>query len=41
MHGLPAGLYTCLSGFLEPGETVEEAVAREVRRVRRRLWRER
>jgi NAD+ diphosphatase len=25
-----AGLYTALAGFVEPGETVEEAVAREV-----------
>ncbi len=27
----PAGLYSALAGFLEPGETVEEAVRREVR----------
>jgi NAD+ diphosphatase len=25
-----AGMYTCLAGFLEPGETVEDAVRREV-----------
>jgi NAD+ diphosphatase len=30
MNGLPPGLYTCVSGFLEPGETIEEAAAREV-----------
>jgi NAD+ diphosphatase len=27
----PASLYSVLAGFVEPGETVEEAVAREVR----------
>jgi NAD+ diphosphatase len=27
----PAGNYSCLAGFLEPGETVEDAVRREVR----------
>jgi len=26
-----AGMYSCLAGFVEPGETLEEAVAREVR----------
>lgn len=26
-----AGMYTCLAGFMEPGETVEDAVRREVR----------
>lgn len=26
----PAGLYSCLAGYLEPGETVEEAAVREV-----------
>ena len=26
-----ASLYTCIAGFLEPGETVEEAVIREVK----------
>lgn len=26
----PAGMYTALAGFVEPGESVEEAVAREV-----------
>jgi NAD+ diphosphatase len=26
----PAGLYSCLAGFMEPGETVEDAVRREV-----------
>jgi NAD+ diphosphatase len=26
-----AGVYSCLAGFVEPGETLEEAVAREVR----------
>lgn len=27
----PKGMYSCLAGFLEPGETVEEAVRREIR----------
>jgi NAD+ diphosphatase len=27
----PAGMYSCLAGFMEPGETIEEAVAREVK----------
>lgn len=27
----PPGLYSCLAGFIEPGETVEHAVRREVR----------
>jgi ADP-ribose pyrophosphatase YjhB (NUDIX family) len=26
----PAGFVSCLAGFLEPGESLEEAVAREV-----------
>ena len=26
----PPGLFTCLAGFVEPGETIEEAVVREV-----------
>jgi NAD+ diphosphatase len=26
----PPGFYSCLAGFLEPGETLEEAVRREV-----------
>lgn len=26
----PAGLYSCLAGFLEPGETIEDAVRREL-----------
>jgi NAD+ diphosphatase len=26
-----AGMFSCLAGFVEPGETLEEAVAREVR----------
>ncbi|MGR3494413.1 NAD(+) diphosphatase [Citreimonas sp.] len=29
-HGWPAGLYSCLAGFVEPGETIEAAVRREV-----------
>ncbi|GAC1424989.1 MAG: hypothetical protein NVSMB5_19210 [Candidatus Velthaea sp.] len=28
--GLPAGMYSTLAGFIEPGESLEEAVAREV-----------
>ncbi|HEY0276435.1 MAG TPA: NAD(+) diphosphatase [Paenirhodobacter sp.] len=28
--GWPAGMYSCLAGFIEPGETVEAAVRREV-----------
>ena len=28
---MPAGMYSVLAGFVEPGESVEEAVAREVR----------
>ncbi len=28
--GWPEGMYSCLSGFMEPGETLEAAVAREV-----------
>ncbi len=27
----PPGLYSCLAGFVEPGESLEEAVAREVK----------
>ncbi len=27
----PAGMWSCLAGFVEPGETLEEAVSREVR----------
>ena len=27
----PTGMYSCLAGFLEPGETIEEAVRREIR----------
>lgn len=29
-HGWPAGMWSILAGFVEPGETLEEAVAREV-----------
>lgn len=29
-HGFPPGLYTVLAGFVEPGETIEETVSREV-----------
>lgn len=29
-RGWPAGLYSTLAGFVEPGETLEQAVAREV-----------
>jgi NAD+ diphosphatase len=28
--GWPAGMYSCLAGFVEPGETIEAAVRREV-----------
>jgi NAD+ diphosphatase len=27
----PKGMYSCLAGFVEPGETIEEAVKREIR----------
>lgn len=29
-RGWPAGMYSCLAGFVEPGETLEAAVRREV-----------
>ncbi|WP_262692075.1 NAD(+) diphosphatase [Kordiimonas aestuarii] len=29
-HHLPTGFYSALAGFMEPGETIEEAVAREL-----------
>lgn len=29
-HPWPEGMYSCLAGFVEPGETMEAAVAREV-----------
>ncbi|TNE61697.1 MAG: NAD(+) diphosphatase [Alphaproteobacteria bacterium] len=29
-HHLPPGMYSALAGFMEPGETIEEAVAREL-----------
>jgi NAD+ diphosphatase len=29
-HGFPTGRYSALAGFIEPGETIEEAVAREL-----------
>jgi NAD+ diphosphatase len=29
-HGWPDGLYSCLAGFVEPGESAEQAVVREV-----------
>lgn len=29
-HGWPEGRYSALAGFVEPGETIEEAVAREL-----------
>ena len=29
-HGWPEGFYSCLAGFMEPGETMEAAVRREV-----------
>lgn len=28
-HRFPAGMYSCLAGFVEPGETIENAVRRE------------
>ncbi len=28
-HHFPTGFYSCLAGFVEPGETIEEAVRRE------------
>ncbi len=30
-HGFPEGVYSTLAGFVEPGESLEQAVAREVR----------
>ena len=30
-HRFPPGLYSVLAGFVEPGETLEECVVREVR----------
>lgn len=30
-RGLPPGLYSTLAGFVEPGESLEEALAREIR----------
>jgi NAD+ diphosphatase len=27
----PSSMYSCLAGFVEPGETIEQAVVREVR----------
>jgi NAD+ diphosphatase len=30
-HRFQAGMWSCLAGYLEPGETIEEAVRREVR----------
>ena len=27
---IPQGIYTCLAGFMEPGETIEDAVRREI-----------
>ena len=30
-HGYPPGRYSALAGFIEPGESIEEAVARELR----------
>lgn len=31
MKAMPTGFYSCLSGFIEPCETIQEAVRREVR----------
>jgi NAD+ diphosphatase len=30
-HTYPEGVYSCLAGFVEPGESIEEAVCREVK----------
>ena len=30
-HRFPAGMYSALAGFVEPGETIEDCIAREVR----------
>lgn len=30
-HNFPAGMYSTLAGFVEPGESIEETVAREVK----------
>ena len=30
-HNFPEAFYSCLAGFVEPGETLEEAVRREVK----------
>src|SRR5262245_8847726 len=30
-HRFAAGMWSCLAGFIEPGETIEDAVRREVR----------
>jgi NAD+ diphosphatase len=30
-HSWPQGFYSALAGFIEPGETIEEAVAREIK----------
>jgi NAD+ diphosphatase len=30
-HRFQPGMWSCLAGFVEPGETIEEAVRREVR----------
>jgi NAD+ diphosphatase len=29
-HGFQPGVYSCIAGFVEPGETLEQAVAREI-----------
>jgi NAD+ diphosphatase len=29
-HHFPPGMYSCLAGFIEPGETIENAVRREI-----------
>lgn len=29
-HSFPAGMHTCIAGFLEPGESIEEGAVREV-----------